>query len=208
MKIGRWSLALAACVCSSVAASTVDAALYVEYYRDNLFLGLAYHRVGCLTDWNTIQANQDYDGFTNQRYCFQGATAASVPNASWYAWSFATVETLSACLLAEARMHATDPAILRALGRMLRDEERHSALAWRTLRWALSVDPTVAPAAREALDRAIAALTTEGFSHEADLSRFGVLRPADARACLQTAIREVIVPCRDAIFGEGDERRA
>lgn len=119
-----------------------------------------------------------------------------------------TVETLSACLLAEARMHATDPAIRRALGRMLRDEERHSALAWRTLRWALSVDPTVAPAAREALDRAIAALTTEGFSHEADLSRFGVLRPADARACLQTAIREVIVPCRDAIFGEGDERRA
>lgn len=90
MKIGRWSLALAACVCSSAAASTVDAALYVEYYRDNLFLGLAYHRVGCLTDWNTIQANQDYDGFTNQRYCFQGATAASVPNASWYAWSFAT----------------------------------------------------------------------------------------------------------------------
>jgi hypothetical protein len=98
MKLGRWSLALAACLCSTVAASTVDAALYVEYYRDNLFMGLAYHRVGCLTDWNTIQANQDYDGFTTQRYCYQGATAASVPNASWYTWNYAASKAqLDAC---------------------------------------------------------------------------------------------------------------
>lgn len=112
-----------------------------------------------------------------------------------------TVETLSACLLAEAREHATDPAIHRALGRMLRDEERHSALAWRTLRWALSMDPTIARVAREALDRAIRGLATEDFSNDMDLSRFGVLRPGDARACLQTAIVQLIEPCRDAIFG-------
>jgi hypothetical protein len=65
-------------------ARALDAAYYVEYYRDNLFAGLAYHRVGCMTDWNTIQSNQDYDGFTGNRYCNAGATAASVPNASWY----------------------------------------------------------------------------------------------------------------------------
>ena len=98
MRIGRWSLALMACLCSTVAASTVDAALYVEYYRDNLFMGLAYHRIGCLTDWNTIQASQDYDGFTTQRYCYSGATAESVPNASWYTWNYATSKAqLDAC---------------------------------------------------------------------------------------------------------------
>jgi hypothetical protein len=90
MKLGKPSLTLAACLISTIAASTVDAAFYVEYYRDNLFLGLAYHRVGCLTNWSTIQANQDYDGFTTQRYCYQGATAASVPNGSWYTWNYAT----------------------------------------------------------------------------------------------------------------------
>ncbi len=67
-------------------ARAAQSAFYVEYYRDNLFLGLAYHRVGCLTDWNTIQSNQDYDGFTNSRFCNAGATADSVPNASWYTY--------------------------------------------------------------------------------------------------------------------------
>jgi len=65
-------------------------AFYVEYYRDNLFLGLAYHRIGCLTDWNTIQSSQDYDGFTNTRYCNAGASADSVPNGSWYDWNYAS----------------------------------------------------------------------------------------------------------------------
>lgn len=89
MKLGKWSLTLATCLVSTVAASTVDAALYVEYYRDSLFLGLAYHRVGCLTNWNTIQSDQDYDGFTTKRYCYSGAGAASVPSGSWYTWNYA-----------------------------------------------------------------------------------------------------------------------
>lgn len=112
-----------------------------------------------------------------------------------------TVETLSACLLAEAREHATDPAIRAALVRMLRDEERHSALAWKTLRWAVSREPEIASGVREALDRATRGLSVEGFSSEAGLERFGLLRPEDARGCLRTAVREMIEPCRDAIFG-------
>lgn len=69
-------------------ARAARASYYVEYYRDNLFLGLAYHRVGCLTDWNTIQSNQDYDGFTNTRYCNAGANPESVASASWYGYDF------------------------------------------------------------------------------------------------------------------------
>ncbi len=67
-----------------VSAQKAEAAYCVEFYRDNLFLGLAYHRIACLTDWNTIQSSQDYDGFTNTRYCYSGSTANSVPGGDWY----------------------------------------------------------------------------------------------------------------------------
>lgn len=63
---------------------------YVEYYRKNLFLGLAYHRVGCLTDWTSIVSNQDYDGFSTTRYCFNGASSDSVPDGEWFAWNYAS----------------------------------------------------------------------------------------------------------------------
>lgn len=98
MKISKMSLTLVACLASTVASSAVEAALYVEYYRDNLFLGLAYHRVGCLTNWSTIQSNQDYDGFTTKRYCYAGASAVSVPSGSWYSWNYASSKAqLDAC---------------------------------------------------------------------------------------------------------------
>ncbi|MCA9708242.1 MAG: hypothetical protein KDK70_20485 [Myxococcales bacterium] len=108
MKIRTWTLTLAACLASTAVAAPVDAALYVEYYRDNLFLGLAYHRVGCLTDWNTIQANQDYDGFTNKRYCYTGANPASVPDGQWYTYSFSTGKAqLDACGLSANNEYGT-----------------------------------------------------------------------------------------------------
>jgi hypothetical protein len=66
--------------------------LYVEYYRNNLFLGLAYHRIGCLTNWSTIQSNQDYDGFSSSRYCHSGRTADSVPDGEWFAWNYASAK--------------------------------------------------------------------------------------------------------------------
>lgn len=69
---------------------------YIEYYRDNLFLGLAYHRIGCLTNWSTIQSNQDYDGFTNTRYCRAGTTANSVPNGSWFDYQYLSTSFSSA----------------------------------------------------------------------------------------------------------------
>lgn len=65
----------------------------VEFYRDNLFLGLAYHRIGCMTNWSTVQSNQDYDGFTYSRYCYSGTSSNSVPGGEWFdgaCWSTTT----------------------------------------------------------------------------------------------------------------------
>jgi hypothetical protein len=80
------SLVLVGTLAGGVRAAS--AAYYVEYYRDNLFAGLAYHRVGCMTDWYTIQSDQDYDGFTGQRYCVLGSNPESVPSASWYGYDY------------------------------------------------------------------------------------------------------------------------
>jgi hypothetical protein len=83
---------LAKCLLSSVAALTIigsagaaEAAQYVDYWGDDLFLGLAYHRFGCFDDDNVTLSNQDYDGFTNNRYCFQGA-AWDAPDSNGYAY--------------------------------------------------------------------------------------------------------------------------
>ncbi len=89
--------AVLAVVTVSFSASAYSA-YYVEYYRNNLFLGLAYHRVACLTDWSTIQSDQDYDGFSSSRYCYSGSSSDSVPGASCFDWNYATgAAQLDAC---------------------------------------------------------------------------------------------------------------
>lgn len=110
-----------------------------------------------------------------------------------------TVETLSACLLAEALDRATDPAVTAALTQMRRDEDRHATLAWQTLRWALSQDPRSAGPVDAALERAITRLGTEGFAHPGGLERFGLLQPWQAEACRTAAIQMIIEPCRQAL---------
>lgn len=77
----------AAALCATASASAQQ--MYVEYYRSNLFLGLAYHRIGCLTDWTTIRSDQDYDGFSVSRYCYDGSSSEAVPDGEWFAWNYA-----------------------------------------------------------------------------------------------------------------------
>lgn len=111
-----------------------------------------------------------------------------------------TVETLSACLLAEARYHATDPAVVAALTQMRRDEDRHAELAWATLRWALSQDPGIAAEVDRALNAAIEGLAAEGFAHPGGLERYGLLKQSHAEASRRAAISEVLEPCREALM--------
>ncbi|MEZ4398653.1 MAG: hypothetical protein R3B06_01445 [Kofleriaceae bacterium] len=88
--------ALAVALVTFAALPSTASAYYVEYYRDNLFLGLAYHRVGCLTDWTTIQSTQEYDGFTTFDYCTAGTSSNSVPSGEWFDWNYVAGSTLSA----------------------------------------------------------------------------------------------------------------
>ncbi|HUH01901.1 MAG TPA: hypothetical protein VML75_07880, partial [Kofleriaceae bacterium] len=54
-------------------ASAADVApYYVDYWKDNLFLGIAYHRIACFSSDGIIVSDQDYDGFSNGDYCRKG----------------------------------------------------------------------------------------------------------------------------------------
>ena len=45
---------------------------YIDYWGDDLFLGLVYHRFGCHDDLDVTLSDRDYDGFEGRRYCFAG----------------------------------------------------------------------------------------------------------------------------------------
>ena len=92
MRLRRWLAAIV--VLGSLAGFThvARAAYYVEYYRDNLFLGLAYHRIACLSDWYTIQSDREYDGFTTSDYCRTGSSSESLSGASWFDYQYLSTD--------------------------------------------------------------------------------------------------------------------
>ncbi|HUQ06842.1 MAG TPA: PPC domain-containing protein [Kofleriaceae bacterium] len=53
-------------------ASDGSSVEYMDYWKNNLFLGLAYHRIGCLTGSTAVLSSQDYDGFSDGDYCRAG----------------------------------------------------------------------------------------------------------------------------------------
>jgi hypothetical protein len=68
-------------------------------------------------------------------------------------------EAVAAAEAAVRRATATEPTVIAALDRVIRDEARHAALALDTARWAIGIGgPEVAAAARAALARGLARL--------------------------------------------------
>jgi hypothetical protein len=53
-------------------ASDGSSVEYMDYWKNNLFLGIAYHRIGCLTGSVAVLSSQDYDGFSDGNYCRAG----------------------------------------------------------------------------------------------------------------------------------------
>jgi hypothetical protein len=78
---------------STGGSSDGSSVFYMDTWKDNLFLSIAYHRVGCLTGSVAVVNNTDYDGFSNGDYCRNGQAWQSP---SWYggstsyqvSWSF------------------------------------------------------------------------------------------------------------------------
>lgn len=95
----RWVAGLVGAV-TMMGAGAASAATYVDYWGDDLFGGLVYHRFGCFDDDNNTLSNQDYDGFTTQRYCFAGQAWDSQAGKGYVFldWNFAANKAqLDAC---------------------------------------------------------------------------------------------------------------
>jgi hypothetical protein len=112
-------------------------------------------------------------------------------------------ETLGVALATEQLARATDPVVRRTLARIVEDEARHAELAWRFVAWAIAEDARVLPAVLARIDAAIeATLRMEIRPPHADpiaWAAHGRLTCAEAREASARAIREVVVPCLDAL---------
>ncbi len=104
-------------------------------------------------------------------------------------------ETLSALQMAAARDRATDPAERAALAVIARDEARHAALAWRTVRWAIDVG---GDAVRDAVTRALAE------APRLPVEAGGLLPVAEARDVITRGWREVVAPAAAALLGRSE----
>jgi hypothetical protein len=117
-------------------------------------------------------------------------------------------ETIAALVAREQRARAEDPATKCALDRIAEDEERHAALGWRFVHWALAKGGApVRRAAERAFHEAVAnARVAPAPSYEisdrAAWSRHGRLDRDELMAATRAALDEVIVPCLAELFRE------
>jgi hypothetical protein len=128
-------------------------------------------------------------------------------------------ETLGVALAVEQLELATDPAVRRVLTRIVRDEARHSELAWQFVAWAMSEEQRgsarargVADAVMRAADHALRVTRAmEIRVPPADLAAWhahGRLSCAEARVVSERAIREIVEPCLSALGSGRPARKA
>lgn len=109
-------------------------------------------------------------------------------------------ETVAACIAREQLARATDPAVRDALARIADDEERHAALSWRIVQWALE---TGGPEVRGAVEAAFAAAhdaTAGPGRRDPALEACGYVDAVAVRAIRTDAIRGVVRPCSRALL--------
>jgi hypothetical protein len=121
-------------------------------------------------------------------------------------------ETLAALEAAEAKAHARDAAVARLLDGIVTEESEHAELAFRFVGWALDRDARLAPLLRRSVAAAIrkeaeaAERAVEG-PWDGALLAAGVLSETARSVVRQRALREVVVPCIEALL-ENDAPRA
>ncbi len=110
-------------------------------------------------------------------------------------------ETVSTALAALRLSHVQDTTLVNVLTRIVDDESRHAALAWKTARWILQQHPSLVPFARTVLAEA-----TEARPLPIDAPVSPGLRSLGGLSRRETAferartLSEVVAPAIDALF--------
>ncbi len=94
---------------------------------------------------------------------------------------------------------ATDPAVAAVGAALVDDESRHARLAWRTLKWLLDLDPSLAAVAEEALARAMLRVDDGDYGRGPHLPAHGLPGPDARKALHRAALAEVVAPCAAAL---------
>jgi len=117
-------------------------------------------------------------------------------------------ETLGVAEAHAAADAATDPAISAALRQIAEDETRHSALAWKTLRWMLEENPALRPVAADAFEEAIDELLGGELKGPEGLDVYGVLSPERRREVYREAVETLVLPCARQLLDVGVSQSA
>jgi hypothetical protein len=116
-------------------------------------------------------------------------------------------ETVAAMEAGTASRRCEDPHTRRVLERIARDEEAHSDLAWRFVRWALMKHPGLLEEVQVAFESLrqcaldvppLAPPAAEQLAQ--DLSAYGFVSPSERAQLRERAIDEIILPCLDALL--------
>lgn len=112
-------------------------------------------------------------------------------------------ETLAARAAAEAGRGATDAHVASVLAAIAADEESHAELAWRTVAWLLAthggpVRSVVAAFLAEL--RGASEARSEPAAEEPDDTAHGVLGRAARLEVQASAVREIVLPCLEALL--------
>lgn len=111
-------------------------------------------------------------------------------------------ETLAALEATEAAEHANDATVRAALLRIAADEKRHVELAFRFVRWAVTSHPSLLAHA----EAVFATYTSRGSSAAEPaettprLLAHGLLSSAQTALLRRAALRDVVVPCAQALL--------
>ncbi len=110
-------------------------------------------------------------------------------------------ETVAAAEALALSTIVTDPALRGAYARVSEDEARHAELGWRTLSWMLKADPSLAGAAEQAFSEAVASISSAPLVASDIVSADHGLLASESLGALRTkAAREIVEPCRRALF--------
>jgi hypothetical protein len=113
-------------------------------------------------------------------------------------------ETLAALVAAAARDAASDEAVCAALDEIVDDETDHAALAWGFVAWACSQDPAARRAVLEVFGEAGAETVPQpqlkNAEHAATMRAHGQLPEDERRRVAAKGLREVVMPCAQALF--------
>lgn len=110
-------------------------------------------------------------------------------------------ETIAAAQATFAAQACEVASLRELLEAIAVDEQRHAALAWRFVRWAVATHPELAPVVADALAEG-PALSGAGVDPHADVLRaWGQLPDADMDAVARQVYASVVVPCGEALLG-------